>query len=1790
MTLANSPYVGTWKIDGKRLVQHTPDALVYLNGDTALPGCQKCHRRIDVQQFLTEVGVEAGTEPGGASANFSLTVPMHHTDSFARDAKFLLRPGLEVHIYYRGYFPTDGMFSALDKPTIQAEVQTGTTVVEEAQLTEEERKERELKLQQQREQEAKARQQQGRISAEYVNPPIFDPEKGLTRRDVNDWARRLNVTEDMLMAAIVVKSETERPDESITIAHTLFNRQATGQYRNPRNGDNSIWYIANKGNTYTAAQDVGSREYSTGRIPTGKDLDRRLALVEDTLRQRQRGETAEAVVNFVHSDTQEKEHAEWVAGGRKGTRYRSTAEVLKSWEKEGLSPVSLGYNPNRVIFLSSKYQRRRATPSAAAFFATQALGPYDPTAAPPLGTVAEPGKPYVLKQQVGDADPKQGPSLLDTLGLGDSGIDEVIAYPYYHVFHGVVTQVTFNYSGGFQNITVQCGSILHFWSYQQLSENASFLGARPTNSKLKMSLVGSNFSGKHPYQVLYELYSDVGGAAHGVGWALGSTTNQEALSFNGESLFSINLSYWEKRFKSRMNKLRLHGASGELFSAAQAAYLSRLSTTDLVNQIKNRHTLAQPASNDAKAFLNNSWALHVRTKAALDAFIQQQRSRPQGEAREESQIQELSEGELQGSSANPQVNIAEMQPFPLDLGKIGQFELFESTYVSKLDVAQKVMEVTGFEFYQDVDGDFVFKPPMYNLDTSSSRVYRIEDIDIISINFSEKEPEATYVTAKGSHFKNLQGTGLESEWGVRGQYIDYRLVAQFGWRPGSLDTTYFNDPKSLFFAAVNRLDIMNAGVNSASATIPLRPEMRPGYPVYIPYLDCYYYCPSFSHSFSVGGSCQTTLQLVAKRSKFFAPGVVTPGIEGIDAIDLSRPELPERPLQVMGQDGRPRLSGFPNVVMALDPYRLNPAFFLLGTDIDNLSDPETLQNLLDMAVEFGVIRFDDKTGFYTYEALDASSQPQNVYFSLQAPGNNPDPRLPREGAKVIDLLTVGESYTQLTATRAKEKDALQTQLIEVRSEIQRNENILQDARPNVQPGEKEIARALLYGAPAGSTPTPQAQTDAGQPGSNPSGQQAQSIKDQEVRTGLYDQRSDLEKQLSDLNNSTTNDKLNAQINGLPELIQLIERTGSKLRISGRQEVPDLESTVNLLDLLSEKKAVFSNGQQPGYYRYYSASHPKKEMQGQPLIRQTREPKTPAGGENAKGAPILDPVYQNATVLGYRPAPTSIFPGGERPESELAEDQPVTWGIRIQTSDVTKYPKGIVTPTHLIRELSFARHESKLRRPLSNTNRTEIPLVSTGVTEALNGVFEQQSNNLPDKAASISSFFKEIWTANATYLKDARDVAALAVQGQETVPDITPPEFPLSVLLNGLDVESIVALESFFGAMDYSGTSSSLEDLTAPDPQAQAVQAMTSNSPQTFMQMAGVSLGLALSVDVQQVRGDWISRIEVKNPENREKIIATFDSTLSAKLGVKSVPNDKVKKKEDFSLETVFESPVFPVSDEKGYHVYGTYRYGRGISVEPNGVFDVLHKQDPVSMLSRPLVENIIRVLVDGQADVTVFVEEVTPNGQIKRVPRTPQGEGAARLQSALSLLEQAALQELRNKNVTDKDLLDLGLATRTDNPSVIQLSLQNFYANKKESLMKVPLLNAAYSLADLTEVSSGYVCSCKAAEAGVLLEAFGQAGFVSVDPTAASSEALESPDKLTQWLGQRVAEAVPPWALQQQALRGTVLDRRGTNIIDTFNDLRNFSASDAITQAERSFNTSVGRFNQAVENLGDEEA
>jgi len=1687
------PYIGTWRLNGQQLVQHTPDALVYLNGDTALPGCAKCSGKIDIQRFLTEVSVDAGTEPGSASASFSLSIPLHHTESFGRDAKFLLRPGLEVHVYMRGYFPVQGLFAHLAEPKAQGEI-AGSNAVNAQQL--------------------EANPDEVGTTAEKPVRPNGQPyaTSDLERREQSDGG-----TTDANMRQTVAMMET---------LHQYYEQQGfqgVDIQVTPNGGLRSSGHSANSQHhsgsavDFVASHQVGGRRVEIDRTTTWASINR--------LRDSGHLPSTSGIGLYLKGEGQSPTSSPvWGSAPHMdgGTGYRRGREWIHTVVPGRDHDESLKGSQKRA-WLRALQPRIDALPdpnSSVANWQQNQDGTY-PEPKVTTGVVAAEGQ--AATQAV------VGPSLLEEYGLAGQGIENTLAYPYYHVFHGVVTEVSHSYSGGVNTISVNCSSMLHFWQYHNMSTNASVFGARPRNSKLKMSLVGHNFTGMHPYQIMYSLHHDMVGAAGGVAWALASKSNTSAVSEVGqESLFSLNIRYWERRFSGRAIRLRMHGATGELFSTMAAAWLGRTSSTSIMRLMRNRFNI-EDAKQNAKGVLEQAQSVglyNVGKRKALAAT-------------------RAAFGPQQNEANKPrfELNIVEMQAFVSNIGNWGQVNLFESSYESKLDVAQKVMEITGFEFYQDVDGDFVFKPPMWNLDTSSSRVYRLEDIDIINISFSEKEPQVTYMTCKGSQFKNLGGTGLENEWGVRGQYIDYRLVAQFGWRPGTYETAYFNDSKSMFFSAVNRMDVMNIGINACQVTIPVRPELRPGFPVYIPYLDAYYYCNSFVHAHAVGGQCTTSLTLVGKRAKFYAPGNRPVGGSrgGIDDIKLGDTVLPQRPLQVIDPDGKPRLSGFPNVVMALDPTAINPLFFVVGNDLDDMSDVRVIKALLKMGQDLKVLQAPKEleNGGLVYVMTKPvgrgdQAKPVTVQFYFQEDdltGTSSVPSDQQQGATTVNIVAEAIEYERLIRKASKSKEDAQEDLDNLQGKIL-----------DKQARKSDLANGKDRSKPATITKIEKLDEDI------------LALEKQ------FRQKSDQVNQERKALEASWRDPNNAQAGGVAFLLEMRDRVGASFRNSAEfQGRGDLSSTINLLDMLSDKKATFSNGSQPGNYRYYSASHPDPAEQGPKVVSYV--------GDNKKRTEEAAPASidgDRPTIKMFTRTPNAPFSGAIVPEAELVDGQPEV-GIKVLDSSGQKFGRSY--PTSAILELMFSVQPVTIVKSVTtNFATTNIGSLGKGAKAKLSGAFANLPNP-PQGSDTIEGYFGTAWSTEG--VKVAEAIIAMKAKADETnrsIGAVSAPAFPASVTIGTTKVAGTTVFALL--KCKESPAASATIDIGA---------GLAGGTYADVVKVAAKSLGSSFYRQVEQVRRTAAKAV-VKSGGKRgtelDAILGAFNNALAGSLNTTVAASNRRKGKRNArKVETTF-SPVFPVSDARGYEVIGTYRYGRDVSIEPDGVFDQLHKSDIFSLLDKKLVEQILQFFVQNRKIRTPPMETVVVGG--KTVTRPVEGAevGVQPRGDTARYLNDELIAQLRARGLTDKQILDYGFLLTTDDPNQLQFSLANIFSeNKLDGVQKIPVINAAYSLADMNVQQSGHICDCKAAEADVLLSAYGHEQFLSFSQSGTPHHeglGTDPADAGTRWVAMNAAAAADSWRVQQQALRGQVLDRGGSHIVRQTSEAIE-SVQDAVREARENF-------------------
>jgi hypothetical protein len=1754
-SIEDRPYAGTWKLNNRTVVKYTPDALIFINGDTSIPGCPRCRGRIDIQKFITSFNVEAGTTPVSHSASINLALPRVQGEQVFIDGYNILRPGLEVHIFCRGYFPVRGMFKHL-----------------------------------------------------------ADPQAG---RDI--------------------------------------------QFDNPSDND-------------------------------------RLDL--------------------------------------------------------------------------SKYA----------------------------------------------------------------------TYPYYPVFHGVVTQVSYDYSDGFYHGSIQCASLLHFWQYQNFAAaGAWFSQSRPNNDSARPTLFGHNFNNVHPFGIMYTLYRDVTGAAGGVEFALDEQSNLDApISSGDRQIFDQIAIYWEQRFKTRIQSLRMYGVNGQLFNAAQQAWLGSASSRD-VNRL-----LPSPTYNDSDTLRTEKDPFSARLSVAKALGLGN------------SGIDFVYSPLIKQDDELVNLSILDMFAFTQAIGELGPGNLWQTTYQTKLDIAQSVMEVTGYEFYQDVDGDLVFKPPFYNLDTSSNRYYRLADQDIMSISFVEKEPTATYIIVRGTWFAGLTDvTKNTDELGKRGLYVDFKLVAKFGWRPGpTLDITYQTDPKVLFWIGVARLDALNVDTFSASCTIPIRAELRPGFPVFIPFCDCYYYISQLSHQFAFGGQCTTSLTLTCRRAKWHAPGFLQPAPEGQSAIELirlDRPDLPPRPLEIFN-NGIPRIVGFPNVVMALDPRKFDPNFSVVGVGIDYFSsvdapadllfsllqrdidelrafeavgvepgadgrqtarDPSTISRFRlrygktpNDVVEFGladlVVAFDDYKA--SREDLNSKRSSLNEAKSKEALSRSAenafDPVSRQQGrvdgpssARVSDLARLDTLEAEVQDSLRSENQALESKrsyqllaLIFEALQPQSNKPIRRRvdgiagsdvtmawfeslthlkgqymstslpgqyryfscSHPNEEmqgmpiiewdDGQRQrvrrrsgspggtLARAALAATsffPLGNNLfTDLATAVSSLPGidswlntaigsfelskwlglTNRRQTGAERDMDQTHAQRLIDimgavnivvqrilARSDYQQAVRDSNGLIfANPQL---ISGFrPEVeptdAEAFHSAGVAIDVSFANETFATADAKGIGDAYSaavdavraEALAAYNEGLIAGL-GFYSVRaggsspttfvhmdrrdqatieelksrnpdadprrtgrwvEPKVERNGRLVPFESWEQFARRSGVDGPSFPGLGTVpdrivFGNNADLADLPAPPSGAPAfdeieqGARPSIKTRELQTDVDRVVVQFKTTVTQPeaalrspevelgigkcrKGIqialgpqrtpqVLTTDQIQTVSFVRHQASKFASLVGTSQTagRLSFNATALQKQLAEKFLESAQDLSDPETLVGDIF------GPPYRQIAEDLASVPLPVYSNGTFITSTFVNLTPYPNVL----LVALADF---------PASVRSQMLPDDDPDLVTVPV--SALTFSQVA--SLPGYKPQGKQQDDGRWFQRavnvlaggyavritkqledmflllqkdaLEPSTglPDRLQAIQFAFNGAAGKAIGIervldmitKNVVDTKAQK--DGKIEKPLHSPVYPVSDEKGYEHYGAYRYGRGLSVEPGGTFEFLHKgQDPFQNVTAQTAEEFLRVFTlvksgkisaasttlkgiqDATARMAAFVLEerqetltdrfggTTADGVVdSQDPLEELGVGALGLSPAdRTELEQSvqdlagvvtalgdtsqgqdALRELLTANGDNPDLLNQDSFDITD--TQFARNFVNFAVNYgKSPVFKTTAANAAYQLADLTAhllSRAGQSCVCRGSYADVLLAAYARRSFVTVEGINQKEQPAVA------FASEQIIKGAPGLSLQQRRYRGAI--------------------------------------------------
>lgn len=405
---------------------------------------------------------------------------------------------------------------------------------------------------------------------------------------------------------------------------------------------------------------------------------------------------------------------------------------------------------------------------------------------------------------------------------------------YYPIFWGLVTNVSEGWSGGVHTITIQCADILKWWELCRMNINAAFTAPTPSQGR---SIFGNVFFGMNPYDVIYTLANMAfGDVVVGTG-SLVSFVNESRQQATFTAALGDIMGYWQSRFGKIRSNLLLYGVNGVAVRGDALAQTYAAGGATIGSPFASAAVRRANGGDDAQ-------------QAVFDP-------------------------------SSPEV-----VAFRTQFMQAGQVNFWQSEYQTKLEIANLAKDAIGFEFYMDVTGDIVFKPPFYNMDIMTNKpISWIQDIDVIDWSFETSESEVVTQIQLQGNFGGNTDYGIGEEATPYTSVVDYHLLRQYGWRPHTYNSEFMGSPLLMFYHGLDLLDRINCRRFQANITIPHRPELRLGFPIYVGPKDQIWYIAGISHNIQFGGQATTSLTLTAKRGKFIAQ-------KGIGLLDAGKSAVP----------------------------------------------------------------------------------------------------------------------------------------------------------------------------------------------------------------------------------------------------------------------------------------------------------------------------------------------------------------------------------------------------------------------------------------------------------------------------------------------------------------------------------------------------------------------------------------------------------------------------------------------------------------------------------------------------------------------------------------------------------------------------------------------------------------------------------------------------------------------------------------------------------------------------------
>ena len=465
---------------------------------------------------------------------------------------------------------------------------------------------------------------------------------------------------------------------------------------------------------------------------------------------------------------------------------------------------------------------------------------------------------------------------------------------YYRVFKGVVSHVTHTDNGKSLEISLTLRGIMRFLELMQTDLKPGLA----SNSERGATPYSSNQSNLDPYEMIADTFL-------------------RGMNYEGFQLNSI-----------ANNGQTIRGS--DLERSIQADYITKWQA--ILNGIRaDVHIMGYGgtiAAEDLNSVTKDSDALGYLDPALKTAGTQKAGTRTESDA-----TRDLLVNTIRGYTPD---------------FKVSSVNLTNGSITPRLERIRQILTIIGFEGFQDIDGEIIFKTPLYNLDvtnltaaptnggvssqgnsaadkitnTNNPFIVHLAEIEAESETEDEGAIRSTRMSIQANWDKSLQ---ITSDGTLRevSSHIDIPKLARFGLREEPAKTLGWLDPgdKFMMYAyAVHEMVRGNRGYRTYNMVIPMRPELKLGFPMYVEHKDMYGYIKSINMSYTIGGSATMNILLDTVRKRpMFPSSRPVPGKTNQDGSPKTETILTTQPNLVMQWTQPPANSGGGNPVSMARP-------------------------------------------------------------------------------------------------------------------------------------------------------------------------------------------------------------------------------------------------------------------------------------------------------------------------------------------------------------------------------------------------------------------------------------------------------------------------------------------------------------------------------------------------------------------------------------------------------------------------------------------------------------------------------------------------------------------------------------------------------------------------------------------------------------------------------------------------------------------------------------------------------